>query len=245
MPRTQKILLVASAALVIFVGLLIFAGPRVQRSLFYPKARGLPPLVNQTAGQLLAHLQTVLESNAPTIAQSLQPGLSDAQISTLESKGGFQLSLDLRALYHWHNGMSTNVTIGLLPGQRFLPLDEIVHERAILRQQVDSSTLGQRAALAVFAGHRKSWVQVLDDGAGDGYFYDPERADAEGAFFQHFAEARYYLWFPSLRNFLAGVIECFETRAVRTAADNKSLDEDSDKAKKIWQRLGKTSDSSG
>jgi len=184
MPRTRKILLVAFAASVIFIGVLMFAGPPVQRFLFYPKPRVLPSVVNQPTAQLLVHLQTVLESNAPTVALSLQPGLSEAQISTLESKGGFRLSLDLRALYRWHNGMFTNATIGLLPGERFLPLDEIVHERAILRQQVDSSTLGQRAVFAVFAGHRKSWVHVLDDGSGDGYFYDPERLDSEGVVVQ-------------------------------------------------------------
>ena len=30
-----------------------------------------------------------------------------------------QLTEDLKALYRWHNGMSTNATAGLLPGQRF------------------------------------------------------------------------------------------------------------------------------
>jgi cell wall assembly regulator SMI1 len=243
MPRTRKILLIASVSIVAAVGVLILAGPSLQRSFFYPKPRRLPPVVSQTTEQLLVRLQTVLETNTPIVAQSLQPGLSDAQISTLESQGGFRLSEELRALYRWHNGMSTNSTVGLLPGQRFLPLDENVRKRALVRQQLDSATSSQRAAFAVFAGHRKGWVQVLDDGAGDGYFYDPKRTDAEGAFFHHFAEVGYYVWFPSLRNFLSGVIECFETRAVRAAADGRSLEEDSDLTEKIWERLAKTSES--
>jgi hypothetical protein len=94
----------------------------------------------------------------------------------------------------------------------------------------------------VFAGHRSGWVQVLDDGAGDGYFYDPTRTDAEGAFFHYFAEERYYLWFPSLRNFLAGTIECYESQAVKVAAEGKSLDEDFDRTQKIWERFAKSSE---
>jgi hypothetical protein len=37
-------------------------------------------------------------------------------------------------------------------------------------------------------------VQILDDGAGDGYFYDPERADAEGSFFYHMADLTPEKW---------------------------------------------------
>src|SRR5881628_1301598 len=92
---------------------------------------------------------------------------------------------------------------------------------------------------------KQSWVHVLDDGAGDGYFYDPERTDATGAFFYHMAEGGYYVWFPSFRNFVSGVMECYETRCVRVSADGKSLDEDGPQTGKIWQRLAKTSESSG
>lgn len=175
----------------------------------------------------------MLETNAPIVAKSLQPGLSDARISELETQGGFRLSDDFRALYRWHNGMATNSTIGLLPGQRFVSLEEAVAERSLMRQQ-------SGAAVSLFAAHRKGWLHVLDDGAGDGYFYDPQRADAHGAFFFHFAETGDYLWFPSLRNFLSGVIECYHTQAVKVAEDGQDLDEDFDRTERIWNRLGKS-----
>ena len=203
------------------------------RSFFYPKPRGLPPVVSETTEQLLARLQKMLETNAPVVARSLQPGLSDAHISDLESQGGFRLSSDLRALYRWRNGFPTNSTIGLLPGHRFVPLDEAIAARALMRQQ-------SSMAFRVFAGHRKGWLHVLDDGAGDGYFYDPERSETEGAFFFHFAEAGYYVWFPSLRNFLSGVIGCYQTQAVKVAGDGKGLDEDALRTEKIWAQLGKS-----
>jgi hypothetical protein len=183
----------------------------------------------------------VLETNAPRVAAALQPGLSDDQLSTLELQGGFHLSDDLHAHYRWHNGIGVNSAGGLLPGQRFVPLDEFVRERALAGQKLDSGSRVQRAAVSVFAGHRRGWIQVLDDGAGDGYFYDPKRADAEGAFFYHFAEDSHYLWFPSVRNFLAGVVECYESRAIRKAA-GESLEEDFDRTQKIWERFGKSSE---
>ncbi len=204
------------------------------------KPQDLPPVVADTTDQLLANLQSVLQTNAPIVAQSLQPGLSDAQISVLETQGGFHLSEDLKALYRWHNGMATNSTIGLLPGQRFLPLDYIVTERTIQSQQLASASAAQRAAFAVFA-RSKDCVHILDDGAGDGYFYDPKRTDTDGAFFYFMAEENYYVWFPSVRNFLSGVVEAYQTGAVKAATDGKSLDADFDKLQKIWDKLGKAS----
>jgi hypothetical protein len=183
-----------------------------------------------------------LETNAPIVAKSLQPGLSDTQIASLEVQGRFHLSDDLRALYRWHNGMPTNGTVGLLPGQRFLSLDEIVRDRTLVNQQSGSATPLQRTVLSVFAGHRKGWVTVMDDVAGDGYFYDPERTDAEGAFFYHMAEVRYYLWFPSFRNFLAGAIECYESHAIKVATNGSGLDEDFEHAQRIWDRLAKSNE---
>jgi cell wall assembly regulator SMI1 len=242
MTRARKALLITAAIVVLIVVGLILVAPSIQRSIFYPKPRSLPPVVSQTTEQLLARLQTVLETNAPVVASALQPGLSDAQITALESQGGFRLSEDLRALYRWHNGIARTSTVGLLAGQRFVPLGEFVQEQSLVGQQVASGSGVQRSAFSVFAGHRAGWIQVLDDGAGDGYFYDPKRTDAEGAFFYHFAEVGHYLWFPSVRNFLAGVIECFESRAVKTAADGKSLEEDFDRTQKIWERFAKSSE---
>ena len=244
MKRARKFLwaTIALVALALVVIPLVLSGPSMQRPIAYPQPHGLPPVVNQTTEQLLARLQAVLETSAPLVAASLQPGLSDAQISTLESQGGFQLCGDLRALYRWHDGIGTKSTVGLLAGQRLVPLEEVVRQRALVGQQVASGSGAEGAAFSAFAGHRKGWIQILDDGAGDGYFYDPKRADAEGSFFYHFAQGDSYLWFPSFRNFLAGVIECYESQSVRIAADGKHLNEDFDRTQKIWERFAKSSE---
>src|SRR6266511_3839792 len=154
MTRPRKIILTACVLAAGVVVVAILAAPSIQRSFFYPKPRSLPPVVGETTVQLLARLQATLETDAPVVARALQPGLSDAQISELETQGGFRLSGDLRALYRWHNGQPTNSAVGLLPGQRFVPLDEVVAERALMRRQ-------SSAAFRVFAGHRKSWLVCL------------------------------------------------------------------------------------
>jgi SMI1 / KNR4 family (SUKH-1) len=242
MTRGRKFLVLAAALLVAVLVAAIIAGPSIQRSFFYPKPHGLPPAVAFTTEELLGRLQAVLATNAPIVAQSLQPGLSDAQISALEREGGFRLSDSLKSLYRWRNGMLTNSPCGLVPGQRFPPLEEVARERVAARQQLSSASAAQRGAFSVFAGHTRNWVKVFDDGAGDGYFYDPERTDAEGAFFYHLAEEGYYLWFPSLNNFLSGVIECYEGGAYKVSADGKGLSEDSARTQKTWGRLGKSNE---
>ena len=65
MSRGRKQLLVVFALVAAIVVTLILAGPSIQRSVFYPKPRGLPPVVGQTTEHLLTRLQSVLETNAP------------------------------------------------------------------------------------------------------------------------------------------------------------------------------------
>jgi cell wall assembly regulator SMI1 len=226
----------------LLVVLLITALPSMLRSFFYPKPDRLPPCVEATMEELLPRLQTVLEKDAPMVAHSLQPGLSDKKIAQLETEGGFHLSNELKSLYRWHNGTASNMLFGLLPGQQFPPLENVVAKHKILHQQLSSTSGIQKAAAFVFTSHMKSWIHVFDDGAGDGYFYDPERAESEGAFFFHFNQTAQFVWFPCFRNFLSGVIECYETGVVKTAPDGKVLNEDYEKSQKIWDKFGKDSE---
>jgi cell wall assembly regulator SMI1 len=232
----NKVLIAAVLLALVAAAILIFAGASIQRSFFYPKAGPLPQIVSASTTELLAKLESVLNSHAPAVVPILKPGLTDAEISTMQKKGGFSLSDDLKALYRWHNGMGTNGGLGLLPGIRFLPLEEAVQQRAMVQEEVAASSIGQRAAFKIFAGHRKTWVHILDDGAGDGFFYDPTRSDSEGAFFEHMGEIQFYRWFPSLRNFLAGVIQCYEKGAIKAGKDG-NMEVDAEEEEKIWTQF--------
>lgn len=205
---------------------------------FYPKPPSLPPVVAESTEVLLSRLQSVLEKRAPAVLTNLQPGLSEAQIVALEGKGDLQLPAEIRALYRWHNGASTNQGSGIIPGHWFPPLDWLLENRAALHAQLREQTALQSVSHRVFAGHRDSWIEIFPDGAGDGYFYDPKRSEKEGPFFYSFAETGYYQWFPSFRSFLAGVIECYEQGAHRIADDGTGLEDDSEKAENILKRYG-------
>jgi hypothetical protein len=98
----------------------------------------------------------------------------------------------------------------------------------------------ERAAFGVFAGHRVSWITLFDDGAGDGYFFDPKRKPQEGAIFYCFAEDMTYRFFPSLKNLLAATVKCYETSAFswKTNQSGPGLEEDFAKSEQIWTEFG-------
>lgn len=205
---------------------------------FYPQPPEMPPIVAQSMDDVLARLEKVLHEKAPAVSKSLQAGLSADQIAKLEGRLGFQLSDELRALYKWHNGMSPNGAEDFLPGHRFLPLEEAVHQFEHVKKEVASGSFVQRAAFHVFAGHRDSWLTILDSRTSDGYFYDHERQATGGAFFSHMAQMQYYFFFPSLKNFLAGTIQCFERGVYFQSADGKRLEEDFAAPDAIWRDFG-------
>lgn len=132
MKRWHKLVLIAAALSAGVIAAVILGIPTMQRSFFYPKAGNLPPAVAEPIDQLLADLQMSLNTNAPIVAQALQPGLSDARISELEAQGGFRLSDDLRALYRWHNGVPSDSRVKLLPSYRFVTLDEVAANHVLM-----------------------------------------------------------------------------------------------------------------
>jgi cell wall assembly regulator SMI1 len=237
MRLAAKVLLMLGLLAGLTVAALVLAGPTLQQRFFYPKPGVLPPVVSESTDALLARLQKTLEAKTPALARHLQPGLTDEAIRQLEATGGFKLPEDIRALYRWHNGQAPDSPDGLLPGLRFLSLENVVLERQLLRKQVTGLGFWQWFTFKVFAGHRLPWIPVLTDGSSDGYFTDPDRREEEGTFFYSFAETRHFTWFPSFRNFLTGLAECYETGAVQIAKDGKSLEEDPKRTQAIWQRL--------
>jgi len=196
----------------------------------------MPAMVDTSMPILLARLETVLHEQAPGVLSSLQPGLTDQEISALETRGDFKLTEDLRAFYHWRNGSPSFPRRDFIPIHRFVPLGDAVAQRATMRQQTGESFM-QRVAFTTLAGHRAGWLMVFEDGCGDGYFYDPDRRTTGGSFFYSFAEDGSYLFFPSVRNFVAGMVECFETGAYRVKPDG-SLTEDFAASLTIWCKYG-------
>jgi len=204
------------------------------RASLYPSPTAMPAIVNASMPTLLARLESVLQERAPGVLSSLQPGLTDQAISALEAQGGLALTDELKALYQWRNGSPISARRDFIPVHKFLPLDHAIAQRAAIRSQRGASFV-QRVVFGAFAAHRTDWLTVFDDGSGDGYFFDPDRPTAGGSFFYCFAEDSTYLFFPSVRNFLAGIIECFEKGAYHIKPDG-SLDEDFNSSHTIWSK---------
>lgn len=236
MPCSKRRILIAIVIVLALAGG-VSIGHLAILSFFYPEPENMPPIVSETTEQLLMQFQAVLKERDPEVLRSLQPGLSEGQIFELEKKGGFTLSSDLRELYQWRNG-SKDFQNDLIPGKTFLPLEKVVAERIAIRDQLKAASLSQRVAFFVFAEYTKTWVHILDDGAGDGYFYDPERIGTSDVFFYHMMEDGYYIFFPSFRNFLKGAIECYEQEIFTFNSASDRLEGDYYRSMKVWQSLG-------
>ena len=244
MTRRHVIWIVSSAVvlLIAFVVLVVAYVPRALRSFFYPPAPLMPAIVSKTVPEILTELELVMKTNAPKVLEQMQPGLSDAEIARLEQQANLKLPDDIKALYRWHDGCRTldPMLTGPVPGHRFVPLAQALGEFGVVSNQVAGGTSAQRAAYNIFAGHRKSWIQLFDDGAGDGYYFDPKRKPSEGAIFYCFAEDNTYLFFPSVANLLEGTLECYKQNAFvwDDAPSEAGLEEDFEKSDKIWSRFG-------
>jgi len=204
----------------------------------YPQPHTLPAIVDEDLLTVLSDLEVTLREHAPTVAESLQPGLSNQEIMELEETYGFQLTDELRALYKWHNGTSSETVIDFIPGHRFLSLDEAVRERVALRSELKESTVLQRAAYDAVASHMTPWLTLLSDGAGDGYFYDPTRQSAGCEIFYTITELGHFVFYPSLKNLLTQIRDCYDSGAYTVAVDGRRSDEDYDASFAIQRKYG-------
>lgn len=208
------------------------------REFFYPKPPHMPKVVDRPIEDILKNLDEVLAEKAPSVAIQLQPGLSPQKIDELEKKAGIELTDELRTLYMWHNGCSTGSNQDFIPGHLFLSLDNTIEQYMVHRQQLKSASVIQRIAFNVFAGHRKNWITIFDDLCGDGYFYDPNRKNNDGCMFYHLAEDGYYFFFPSLKNLLTAITECYKQDAYLKESSSNTLKENYELSKKIFTEFG-------
>ena len=99
----------------------------------------------------------------------------------------------------------------------------------VARKLREPRTSVQRAVDAVTIGHRSNWPTAFGDGADDGFLPRSRSARPGGGLLHHFAEDADFRFFPSARNFIAGVVEGFESGAYRPSDDEQYLEEDTSK----------------
>lgn len=206
----------------------------------YPVAGPMPAIVSDSMPVVLARLETALKTNAPQVLASLQPGISSGNIEKLEQRYHVQIPDDIQAIYEWHDGArrSTNEIVEFIPMYRFLPLEEALEDRQL--SAAAPATAIQRAAYRVLLGYRNSWICLFDAEDGGGYWFDPKRKPSEGFLFFNFTEDAEYTFFPSAKNLMAGIAECYEQKIfrVKPGASPLQLDEDLDRSPKVWAEFG-------
>jgi len=213
---------------------------------FYPPAPPMPTVVPETDEALLARYERILRDRAPDLFASLQPGLKDGQIDALENKYHFRLSHDLRTLYRWRNGTrpwNTIYSIYVFADYGFVPLEEASAARAHRGDMFTRDGFLARQFRRRFEAH-DAWLAVFESPMGDGYFFDPDRSESEGSFFFSFLknngdylEYSEYVFFPSLRNFLAWQIEGQKSGALGFGP-NGACTVDPARARDLLQRYG-------
>lgn len=230
--------LVAIVILVVIAILAVggFLIPQLLSQFFYPAAPPMPVVIELRMEEMLANLEREIITKAPHVLEEMQDGLSVEEITFLERKFGVCLSAEIKALYRWHNGSRS--FSGPIPGYRFMPLDETLNAADISKKQLDKAHLIQRLAFNLFASYRKTWIILFDDGAGDGYFFDPARSSRMGAIFNHFAEDSSYVFFPSLGNLMSGISKCYQEDAFTWNSKDSRLEEDFDRSLEIWLEYG-------
>lgn len=226
---------VVLAVLVIAVAALFLRPSTPPSNSMYPQPAQLPPVVEKDLETLLAELDEVLKEKAPSVARSLQPGLNDQEITDLEEQYGFPLTGELRTLYKWHNGMSSDGA-DFIPGHHFWSLDRVLQEHALFQAQLKEQTALQRFVSDALISHTESWLAVFPDGAGDGYFYDPQRQSAGCEIFYTFTEVGYFKFFPSLKNLIAGILECYRSDIYSAAGNGTHLNENYGRSSAIWKK---------
>lgn len=230
---------IATILLVVVVGLYV-AKSHLSKVL-YPAAPSMPAEVSETMPVILVQLEATLKTNAAHVLECLQPGLTPDRIAELEKQYAVSLPEDIKSLYQWHNGSrpQTNVLDGyFIPTHRFMPLEEALEEHANI--QNGKAPLAQTLAYKIFAGHRNSWIALFEDVAGDGYWYDLNRKPSEGSIFYNFGETGNYMFFPSARNLMSGIVKCYATGAfsVKEGSTPPQLVEVFQLAEKVWNEFG-------
>ena len=225
------------AVLVVAVVLIVRSSMRRFADLSYPTASSMPPEVDGSMEEVLSRLERALASKAPQTLAALQPGLSKDRITELEKRGGITLSPEFRSLYRWRNGLPSGPAQDFIPGHQFPSLEQVIERKAAEAESLVSATALQRASHNAIVSYRTAWLPLFPDLAGDGYYCDPNRAPHEGAVFFHFAEMGHYVFFPSAKNLLAGIAECYET-GVFTADSSGRLVQDYEKTDAVWRKYG-------
>src|SRR6185437_6451749 len=91
-----------------------------------------------------------------------------------------------------------------------LPLADALADRDQIRAATKSVNVD-----SMLTGHRRNWLPVFQDPAGDGYYYDPDRAAKPGHFFYNFMEDNTYRFYPSLATYFLALSDFYQRKLIK------------------------------
>jgi hypothetical protein len=201
MKKTVRVVaaILALAGLIYFLLPFLFRVPRAQPPTL------MPPVVKESMDALLQSLEGELRIHRSGVLPFFQPGSSDEQLRKVEAEMGQSIHLEMQALYRWHNGLANDIE--LFPGHGFWSLEQALRTNRELNEQY------REKGFSLLMAHEEHWLILFPDSAGDGYYYDPVQTYETGVVFYNFREAGYYRHFPSVKNLLKAIVECYQQGA--------------------------------
>jgi cell wall assembly regulator SMI1 len=184
--------------------------------------------------QTLLAFEQWLKTNYRAAYGSLQPGLSDEQISAQLSDWPYTLPDDVRALYRWRNGFEDE-NVELLPGLTFRPLESALAMAAayweVSAQQVEKGgpDFFPKLLLPIFSDADGDLV-LLVQGAETSVPSSPAQVI-------RMTQGQRLYGFERLSELLAAALELFQngTYAVDEDRDTVSIT-DEGKAQAVWRK---------
>ena len=125
--------------------------------------------------EIWSRIESWLRVNAPQILETLQPGISDTQITELENFLSIRFPEDVRSSYRIHNGQSS-YEYGFIDGREFLSVERIKDEWQVWKELLDSGTFqkedGQDQGSDPAPGicnvwWSPKWIPLTYDGSGN------------------------------------------------------------------------------
>lgn len=195
------------------------------RRVFYPIAAGMPSPPQQSLADILRELDTRIAEHSPKTYAALRSGLGRDEILAIEREYGIRLTNEMREIYAWHDGIDLDSGQSFFGIHEFVPLEHLAKSELAKTQELAKATALQRAVYWTVCGHRKNWIDLFPDGAGDGYFVDPTRNPDRGAVFYNFNEMGDYRFYPSLSNLMLAISESYDAGLYDGGRDASSISE--------------------
>lgn len=183
---------------------------------------------------VLADLEAWLKASYRAAHGSLQPGLSDEEMTDLLADWPYTLSEDVRALYRWHDGFE-DAQVELLPGLSFFPLAEALAlggalwEVSSAQAQKGGVDFFPRAVLPIFSDGRNDVVLLVQGDSG------PSPSTPAQVVALHRGQRLYA--FQRLEDLLAASLELLKGGVYRVDQERDRVElADEAAAQKVWRR---------